>query len=498
VLLESGGNAVDAAIAAAFAAFVCELPLCSPLGGGVAVLERSGEEPIAFDMFARTPGLGRVGPPPGTKDFEGVRVSFGAATQVFHVGRASVAVPLALAGLVDVHARYGSRPLADVVAPAVTLGREGYVLGPGLGFVFEILRPIVGRTSGCQALFVDESGDLAKAGTRLFNRDMAACFEAIGRDPGAVGDVYAALAREMSAADGGLMTEADVAGVHVRPLSPVTVEHAGWRLATMPSPSSGGVLVALGLRMMHGAARMPFLSREHVLFMAKVQEMLIAERDEGFADRCADPAAVRALLADERVAIAREQARNNLFGSTTHISALDGAGGAVALTLTNGEGSGHVLRGTGMIANNLLGEEDLHPRGFHHDPPGAPLMTMMAPTILARGEDRIALGSGGSNRLRTAILQVLAGLVEYGLPLEGAVSAPRLHMEIEAGAPKLALETSGLAPEVAEALRAAYPNAPAIFHAPNLYFGGVNVALRTGGVLSGIGDPRRSGACAVV
>src|SRR5262249_20273156 len=158
-----------------------------------------------------------------------------------------------------------------------------------------------------------------------------------------------------------------------------------------------------------------------------------------------------------------------LFGSTTHISALDAIGGAVSLTLTNGEGSGHVLHGTGMIANNLLGEEDLHPRGFHRDPPGASLMTMMAPTILPRGEDRIAPGSGGSNRLRTAILQVLTGLVEYGLPLQEAVSAPRLHLEIEAGSPRLAFEASGLAPDVAEALCAAYPNAPAVFSAPNLY-----------------------------
>src|SRR5262249_15380725 len=157
---------------------------------------------------------------------------------------------------------------------------------------------------------------------------------------------------------------------------------------------------ALGLRLLEGVGRSPYLSREHVLLVAKAQEALLAERDESFAERCADPDLVKALLSDERVRIAREHARNNLLGSTTHISVLDDRGMALSLTLTNGEGCGHVVPGTGMIANNLLGEEDLHPRGFHRDAPGTPLSTMMAPTILSRGSDRIALGSGGSNRLR--------------------------------------------------------------------------------------------------
>jgi gamma-glutamyltranspeptidase/glutathione hydrolase len=104
-LLRSGGNAVDAIVAGAFAAFVCELPLCSPLGGGVLLLEHAGAPAVAFDLFARTPGIDA--PSGGPRDFEPITVSFGAATQVFHVGRASVAVPLALAGLIDVQQRFG-------------------------------------------------------------------------------------------------------------------------------------------------------------------------------------------------------------------------------------------------------------------------------------------------------------------------------------------------------------------------------------------------------
>jgi gamma-glutamyltranspeptidase/glutathione hydrolase len=499
-LLRDGGNAVDAAVAAAFAAFVCELPLCSPLGGGVIVVERGREPPIAFDMFARTPGLGRAGAP-AKLDFDGVEVSFGAASQVFHVGRASVAVPLALRGLIEIHRRYGACSLENVVAPAVELGRNGYVLGPGVAFVFDILKPIVDRTPECRALFIDEAtGGIGQTGACLFNRDMASCLEDMGRRPQRADEVYDELGREMGPSKGGLITPEDIRAATIAEHAPVATEHAGWRLATMPSPSTGGVLVALGLRMLEGVGRMPFLSREHMLFVAKVQEALLHERrgGEDFALRCANPDAVRALLADERVAIARELARKNLLGSTTQISAIDGHG-TVSLTLTNGEGSGHVLPGTGMITNNLLGEEDLHPRGFHQDPPGTPLSTMMAPTLLSRGADRIALGSGGSNRLRTAILQVIVGLIEHQVTPSVAVGAPRLHLELDgAQRPRIAFEASGLAPDVVSALGASYPPTPAVFDSPNLYFGGVHLAMRIDGTFEGVGDPRRGGARSLV
>jgi gamma-glutamyltranspeptidase/glutathione hydrolase len=503
-LLREGGNAVDAAVAAAFAAFVCELPLCSPLGGGVCVVERGSSPALAFDLFARTPGLGsrsddatREATP---RDFEAVTVNFGAAAQVFHVGRASVAVPLALPGLIELHRRYGSRPLARVLAPAIAFGRDGYTLGAPIAYVFEILRPIIERTAECRALFLDGEGHLASAGARLKNRDLASTFDDIARRPEVVRDLYAALARETGPERGGLITPEDVATASIAEHAPVSVDHGGWRLATMPSPSTGGVLVALGLRLLEGVGRSPYLSREHVLLVGKVQEALLAERDDTFTERCADPLLLKALLADKRLAEARKHARNNLLGSTTHISAIDAEGTAIALTLTNGEGSGHVVGGTGMIANNLLGEEDLHPRGFHRDPPGSRLSTMMAPTLLSREGDRIALGSGGSNRLRTAILQVLVGLVEHEATPTAAVHAPRLHLEIDrvTQKPRLTFETAGLADDVVEALCAAYPPTAAPFAEPNLYFGGVHLATRLGGKLDGVGDSRRGGARIIV
>jgi gamma-glutamyltranspeptidase/glutathione hydrolase len=499
-LLRQGGNAVDAAVAAAFAAFVCEMPLCSPLGGGVMVLERPGEAPKALEFFARAPGLG--GTRPAALDFVEVQVDFGAATDVFHVGRGSSALPLALPGLLEAHRRWGTRPLVAVLEPAIDLARSGYLLGPAVAFVFRILTPIAARSHGCRALYAD-GDEVARAGARLFNRDLAATIEALAREPACMAELYAALATEFGPSSGGLITARDFAEARVIESVPIRVAHGDWELFTMPGPSTGGALVALGLRLLDGVGRYPFLSKDHVFRIAQVQEMLLAERHDAFDEECRDPEAVRALLEEERVRKLRARiggggasGPDDVLGSTTHISALDERGGAVALTLTNGEGSGHVLGATGMVVNNLLGERDIHPHGFHRDPPGRTLCTMMAPTLLRRGADRIALGSGGSNRLRNAILQVLVGLVEHRVDPERAIRAPRLQLEPGPEQLRLAFEAAGLDPALVSSLRTSYPD-HRVFEETNFYFGGTHVALRVGDTFGGAGDPRRGGAIAL-
>lgn len=501
-MLRQGGNAVDAALASAFAAFVCELPLCSPLGGGALLVERPGGDVHALDLFARAPGLDAERPP--ELDFADVEVDFGAATQVFHVGRGSAAVPLALPGLLQAHRRWGSRPLEAIVEPAVALGRHGYVLGSGVAFVIRLLAPILGRTEACGALHF-EAGVPPEAGSRLLNRALASTLEWLAKRPERLEELYSALAREFGPKAGGLIGPRDLEAACVEEREPVRVEHRGFRLSTMPGPSTGGVLVALGLRLLEGVGSHGFLSTEHLLRVCSVQELLLGERDEHFDERCRDPAAVRALLDERRVAELRARVgervgprADNPLGSTTHISAIDEHGTAVALTLTNGESSGHVLSDTGMVVNNLLGEEDIHPRGFHLDPPGSPLSTMMAPTLLRRGERSIALGSGGSNRLRNAILQVLVAVLEHGIDPTRAVSAPRLHLDATAAGHRIAFELPGLDAVVQQVLLERYPDAPRVFDERNLYFGGVHLASTDGSRFAAIGDPRRSGAFVIV
>jgi gamma-glutamyltranspeptidase/glutathione hydrolase len=174
---------------------------------------------------------------------------------------------------------------------------------------------------------------------------------------------------------------------------------------------------------------------------------------------------------------------------TTQISVADAAGNLASLSLSNGEGSGYLLPGTGVMLNNMLGEEDINPEGVHRWPRDRRLASMMAPSLITlRDGTRIALGSGGSNRIRSAILQVISNRVDFGMPLAEAVSAPRIHLE----GGLLNLEP----PCGAETLAGLARHHPRIkcWEAPNLFFGGVHsVARRANGRLEGAGDPRRGG-----
>ena len=516
--LRAGGNAIDAALGAAFAAFVCELPLASPFGGGVMVAGDGSSELAALDFFARTPGLGAD--PHGELDFRDVEVDFGATTQVFHIGRGSAALPAALPGLLEAHRRWGSLPLTAIVEPAVELGRRGYELGAGVAYVFDLLAPIVTASAGVKALH-ELDGQLAGAGARLHNRELADTLERVARSPGHVRELYAALADQFGPAAGGRITERDVAELEVFAAEPLQVDHGAFRLYTMSAPSSGGALVALGLRLSEGLGeRSGFLSPEHVLGLARIEDVLLDVRDEDFDERCCDPRFLAMLFDEQHIDALRAglagrslAAPGHPLGSTTHISALDEHGGAASLTLTNGEGSGYVLEGTGVHVNNLMGEEDIHPRGFHHDAPGTRLVTMMAPSVLVGGSARtIALGSGGSNRLRNAILSVITHLLEHGAAPDAAVLAPRVHLEaVRNGGPdaagrwprQIAFERRGpggseLAEGSVSALVGAYPDRPVVFDAPNMFFGGVHLALRDRLVFQGAGDPRRGGSVRIV
>ncbi len=170
---------------------------------------------------------------------------------------------------------------------------------------------------------------------------------------------------------------------------------------------------------------------------------------------------------------------------------MDTDGWACSVTCTNGEGSGLVVPGTGMHVNNMMGEQDLSPLGFFMHPPGRRLPSMMAPTVVLRdGEPELVLGSAGSNRIRSALLQVIIGALDHGLDAAAAVCAPRLHYEdgivyVEPGIDTEPLEASG--------------RTIARFRDLNLFFGGCQAVEREPGTgrLSGGGDPRRGGAVVV-
>jgi gamma-glutamyltranspeptidase/glutathione hydrolase len=501
-MLEAGGNAIDAAVASGFAAFVCEVALCGPLGGGVMVTRLPNGEEHAIDFFARGPGLG--GSSPGVLDFGEATIDFGVTRQTFRVGRGAAALGLAMPGLLEVHRRWGKLPLDVVAEPAVRFGREGYIVGPPMAYILELIAPIFAWTPESKALCFN--GDqLPNGGDRLWNRALGDVLEAVAASPDTMRGIYDQFCREFGPENGGLITPEDVKNMEIAFSCPVSVDVSGWSLATMSAPSVGGILIALGLRLLEGIGeRHEFLSASHMCEVAAIQRLLLQVRHGQFDDRIADPAFIQKLLSSNFVeelrrglGEEREHVPFNPLGSTTQISVVDGDGGMVAMTLTNGEGCGHVLGGTGIEVNNLLGEDDINPRGFHAIPPGQPMITMMAPTI-GRGPDGscVALGSGGSNRLRNAILQSMSHLMEFDASFAAAVLAPRVHVEAKTEGFELNVEENGLDSAVLESLKVMFPNTT-VFPDTNMFFGGVHLAGRTVTGYDGMGDPRRGGAVAL-
>lgn len=499
-MLRQGGNAIDAIVAAKFAATLTELPLTS-LGGGGACTWGSAEIGYkVLDFFAATPGCGLETLP--VRDFVPISVDFGQTTQVFHIGKSAAAIPGELLGLLDLHQRAGRLPLSAVLAPAVAWARDGFPVSAQIEMMMRAIAPIARHSPSVAALF-QRSGRLPGAGDRLANPLLGDFLHALGEHPARVmvARYWASLVEHFGLAEGGLITEQDVAAYEPKVREPLCIPLGRYVVLSNPPPSAGGGLVGVGLRFAEerGLGREAFLSTEHLLAVADVLAAVSDFRQSGYDSRLhADPDAIRILVQNHRTAADITPTRSHLpaenaFGATTHISVIDAEGLAAAMTTSNGEGCGHALPRLGIHVNNFLGEEDINPEGFHRFQPGKRMSTMMSPTIVVT-DDRpcFALGSGGSNRIRSAILQTLLNLLVYRQPLDEAVNAPRLHIEGR----KLWFEDVALEPRTSAVLLDTWPGAIR-FDKPNMFFGGVNCAAAVEGHLSGAGDRRRGGVVVV-
>lgn len=457
-VLAAGGNAFDAAVAAGFASSVAEFPLTSLGGGGFCLACPAGGEPVVVDFFVDNPGIGLDTRP--EPHFEPVLVRFPGVDQEFIVGLGSVAVPGMLAGLLHVHRRFGRLPLGDVVAPAAALAAGGFVVDGFQAYAASLLTPILTRAPATAAVFAP-AGRLVTGGDTLVNADLAAFMRALPASADAfyTGDLAAAVAADM-AAGGGLLTAGDLAAYRVTERPPLAVDLGGHRLLAIPPPSDGGSLVGAAL----GSA--------------------VAALPRGTA--WGSPAHAVAVV--EAIAAA-EASRRTVTRGTTHVSVAVGDGNVAAMTTSNGEGSGYLVPGTGILLNNMLGEDDLHPDGFHQGPPGHRLGSMMAPSVVLDdgGAPVLVLGSGGSKRIRTAVFQVVLSVVGLGVDLGAAVAAPRLHWDGE-----VVQAEPGWPPAALDALRARWPVNE--WDGPNMYFGGVHAVVPGG---SAAADTRRGGATAV-
>jgi len=481
-VLREGGNAVDAAVCAVLASFAVESPLTGFGAGGYMMVHRGGETTL-IDFFVAAPGIDGI---ERRAELAPVPVHFDVETvQTFYVGPASCGVPGTAAGLVRALERFGSAPLEDLVGPGIGHSREGAMVNAEQAYILDILAPIHERLTGTRELYAPAGRPLREGDTFRFPELAEALerFGAEGAEPFCRGEVAAALS-DFVVAHGGTLGPGDFAAYEAIERRPIRAPFRGAEVLTNPPPSSGGILIAfcLGLLERLGERSGPeqLVAAMDAANRRRGAEFAESLYEEGMEAGFLEPAGLDLAAAD-------------LLGSTTHISVLDGDGMCASVTCSNGSGSGVLVPGTGVILNNMLGEEDLNPLGFHRIAPGRRVPSMMAPTVVLReGEIVLGVGSAGSNRIRSAILQTVVRAVEQGMPVAAAVDAPRLHFEhgvlqAEPGIDEKALvrlEAGGLA----------VARRPAI----NLFFGGVQAVARdpVTAALSGGGDPRRGGAVA--
>jgi len=469
-VLREGGNAVDAAVGAMLTSFVTE-PLLTGLGsGGYMLVAGAGMEPVLLDFFVQAPTRSGDG---SEAELLGVDVSFGDADQVFHIGPASCGVYGAPAGVCEAMRRWGTVPLQELAAPAARLARDGVVLNAGQAYVAEILTDLLTSTPECAALWAPE-GRVLREGELLRNPELGEALLRLGRDgagPFYRGDIAAAVC-DWLRARGGSLSSGDLAGYRAIAREPVKMAYRDRQILTNPPPSAGGTLLAYALALLDRGPSPPTL-RGVVQAMAAAQ----SERTPEFVEGLDQEGFLERFLATR-------------LGSTTHISVIDVHGRACSATCTNGEGSGIVVPGTGMHINNVMGEEDLNPLGFHLHPAGRRMPSMMAPSIVMRaGEVELVLGSAGSNRIRSALLQTIVAVVDHGAHVRQAVGAPRVHFEDGVVFAEPGIDLRGLDHEL-RVVR---------FGSLNLFFGGVQAVLRRGEEeLTGAGDPRRGGVAVSV
>lgn len=486
--LASGGTAVDAAVAAVVTATVTEPGIVAPLGGCYVAVWPPDGDPVVIDANVEMPGRGADPDRFGSGLIECITTYGGGLTT--YAGPGSVATPGLFAGLGVAHQRFGHAPWHELFHTAALTVRDGFHLSQTAASYLDLVaHTIFGWDEVTRARYTDDGRSLP-AGHLIRDEKLAASLEQIAAEGWAslyTGDLATAIARDMQER-GGLLTAEDLAAY--RPvLRPALGARLGaWRLACNPPPSIGGPVLTAMVRAL-GDIDGPVTPIEAARAMKAVLDLRLHR---------VDVAEDLEAAGHELLQIIEQLGDLGLptSASTAHVSVVDSEGLACAITASAGYGSGMTITGTGMLANNALGEPELNRRGLHALEPGTRLASNMAPTT-GRHEDGsvLAIGTPGADRITTALLQVLLHFCIHGEELQHAVNAPRLHVRhLDDGTVRIDHERDE---ELAQALTE--QDLPTHEHPPlSMYFGGVGAALRgPDGTLTAAADPRRASATAV-
>ena len=511
-VLRNGGNAVDAAVATAFALSVV-FPAAGNLGGGGFIVLHMGDgREAALDFRETAPGAASRNMYVGTN---------GHADDRSITGDLAAGVPGSVDGLWEAHERYGSRPWAELLAPAIRLADEGFTVDSDFAHAIYSDSVRLARFPGSAALFFPDK-HVPRPGERWRNPELAAVLRRISANgpKGFYEGKTAQLIEAEMRRGGGIITQRDLAGYHARWRDPVVFTYRGHRVLSMPLPSSGGITMALAahelshydlhasgwhssesLHLFAEAMRRGFAVRNEMLGDPDFAKVPTAELlSQSYADSLA--ASIAPARATPSSSIHVGTGASTEGHQTTHFSVIDGQGGAVALTTTinGGFGAGVVVPGTGVLLNDEMDDFATEPgapnmfglvQGENNAiAPGKRMLSSMSPTIVlgADGTPLLVTGASGGPTIISSAFEVMSNVVDYDMDIATAVSAPRVHDQHLPDT--LFYEAGGLPDSTLAALRAM---GYAMASAPRGDIGIGASILRRGGKVYGMADPRVSG-----
>ena len=511
-VMRAGGNAVDGAVATAFALAVAYPNAGNLGGGGFAVIRLPDGQVVTLDHRETAPAAANRNM---FLDDEG-NVIPGMSL----ASHAASGVPGSVAGLLAMHERFGKLSREAVLAPAIRLAREGFELDFDLVRQFEDVLPAMADYPASVAKFTND-GELYREGDLFRQPELAAVLERIaaeGRDGFYRGPVADAIVAEMKRG-GGLITHEDLAAYEPVWREPVHGTYRGYDIWGMGPPSSGGPLLVMMLNMLEtlDIGALGYGSSDAIHAMVESARRAYADRSRHLGDpdfydvpldtlvsktyaqrRFADFDPAQATLSRdvEPAGIAEGQ-------DTTHFSVMDGDGMTVALTTTLNAVYGNkiVVPGAGFLLNNEMDDFSVKPgvanlydligEEANAIEPGKRMLSSMSPTIVTRGDDFIlATGSRGGSTIITAVLQVIVNLIDHGMTIEDAASLPRIHHQWQPD--HIRAEPFAISPDTMRALKAMGHDAFLISRVDR-GIGDTNSVLYVDGMIRGFKDPRREG-----
>lgn len=477
-VLRAGGTAVDAAIAGALVTCIAEPVLASPLSGGFLMVSQPHKPVQVLDAFIQTPKRKRS---LADVDIREIEVDFGQSTQKFHCGAGTIGTPGLVPGIFEAHSQFGRIPMTELAAPAIELARKGCIVTEFQAEVISYVEAIFTASEGARTLYTRDDR-LVGSGGVLKNPDMADVLETMALE-GPRFFQEGEVAQALLSLDGGHLTAEDLKSYRPIGRKPLQFSRRGIEVDLNPAPSLGGVQIALALQALPANPDDRLLAR--CLFeVARIRKETDLDHHPAQGGKILlNPSMVKRL----QKTLAGHQAATR---GTTHISVIDANGMGASFTLSNGEGCGLIVPGTGIMANNMLGEDDLVPDGVNSWAEDTRLASMMCPMALRRKGELTMMGSGGSNRIRSALAQVALRLIDGEEALEPAVRAPRMHIDDTPHI--LDFEDTGT-DEWRDAMLTEFPSANA-WPKQSMYFGGVHAVRQTRNGFEAAGDERRSGA----